>query len=175
MRQIVIQLDQFQPIAGNNYRWSEMLIHQLLDVMVFANAVLLRCHPEIPSIYELGRQGIIRYQREPPGLELFNGILQVIRDGGGDCDDLASARVAELQVRGSKYYPNGEPAKIHLVRFDQPGKGLLYHVQVLRAPTPEAPKGFIEDPSVVLGMPVPMNAPKAIVVPPPVNFNNRKG
>jgi len=69
------------------------------------------------------------------------------------CDDLAAWRVAELRVRGSADYPNGEPAQFMLRKFVRPGKPLLYHVLVKRAPTKAHPKGWIEDPSKILGMP----------------------
>lgn len=320
MKQIVLQLEQFTPICGPNMRWSEMLIKGLLELVVFANAVMLKCNPNILPMYEYARRGKIKYIRQPNGssVEKFVGIPTVLEQGGGDCfpegtwllkrgskivpiesidvgdeiwglndwtrveakadkgklrvdrialnnhedveltpdhhvyvmlcpkhgqvrhdgthadrctcpieqrvehrievrhlsegsvlaqpktqptiehgsicyrpnmirvqhiirgltirscwdiqtsdhrvylpehdvtvsncDQLVGWRVAELRVRGSPYYPNGEPAKLKLIRFDRPGKALLYHVIVERAPTPQYPHGWIEDPSRRLGM-----------------------
>lgn len=151
MRNIVLSWDLFSPDCGaGNVQWSEHIVHRLLELMADSNAILLKCQGnKIPNIYEAG----VIYQREPPGQELFNGIRQVIRDRGGDCDDLAAWRVAELRVRGSADYPNGEPAQFMLRKFVRPGKPLLYHVLVKRAPTKAHPKGWIEDPSKILGMP----------------------
>lgn len=163
MQQIIIDVGQFAPYCGGNVKPSEMLIERLLDCMVWMNSVLLRCQDaRIPWLYEAGRQGLVKYQREPPGIELFYGIEAVLREKGGDCDDLSCWRVAELNVRGDQwdaangfrpqsYYPNGEPAEIMLKKFERPG-ALLYHVLVKRAPTPQHPNGFIEDPSKALGM-----------------------
>lgn len=154
MKQIVLQLEQFGPVCGGNIRWSEMLIKGLLDWVVFANAIMLRCNPHILPMYEYARRGKIKYIRQPngPGVEKFVGIPTILHQGGGDCDQLCCWRVAELRVRGSPDYPTGEQANLKLIKYDRPGKPLLYHVVIERAPTRQFPQGWIEDPSRRLGM-----------------------
>lgn len=86
MRKIVLAWEQFEPVCGDNIKWSEMIIKPLLELMAFTNAVWLHCRGQnLPSLYECKRRGMVTYLREPPDLETFNGIAQVLRDGGGDC------------------------------------------------------------------------------------------
>lgn len=111
------------------------VIGKLLTGVVASNVSYLRRHPRTPHPYKAG----IRYQREPRGREHWKGIRQIIADGHGDCEDLASYLAAWYIVRG-------KCAKIHLVWKRTAGGGRLFHVQV------RGPSGRIEDPSRVLGM-----------------------
>lgn len=90
----------------------------------------------LPSIYSLP----VRYAREvtagglPGGLENWQTIVAFARSGVADCEDLATARVAELRE-------SGEPAQVRLTH-----QGRVWHVTVRRA------DGTVEDPSRKLGM-----------------------
>lgn len=90
----------------------------------------------IPPLYSAG----VRYRREPKPkhgnrLEQFALIPVVLRQGHGDCEDLAAWRVAELRMQGKRATP-------WIVRVNEH----LFHVQVKRG------DGTIEDPSRELGM-----------------------
>ena len=88
------------------------------------------------SLYDRG----IRYAREErdPSTgkikEEWRTLQDLERQGVGDCEDLAAARVAELREQGINARP-------YLTR-----KGRLWHVQVIY------PDGKVEDPSKILGM-----------------------
>lgn len=118
---------------------SEAVMHDLLTVLVRTNRRYLRKHPECPRLYEAD----ITYRRETT-VEEFNSIPVILKAGGGDCDDLAPWRVAELIER------DREPARIYVTCSQtQDGMGeprRLYHIRLKRA------DGTIEDPSEVLGM-----------------------
>lgn len=86
-----------------------------------------------PALYASG----VRYRREPlPVREQWKTVPAVLRDGHGDCEDLATWRAAELVVTGQD--PAARPV---LVRT---GRG--WHVVVRRG------DGSTEDPSRLLGM-----------------------
>ena len=133
----------------------------LMDAMSGINTLYLRGDPSTPSIYDplLG----IRYEREK-GTEEWKDIGWVLKDGVGDCEDLACARIAELRRDGIAARP--------WIKWSQmPGGGYLYHA-ILWRPTakknlppktrvrgkptiwraPEPWGGCIEDPSRMLGM-----------------------
>jgi transglutaminase-like putative cysteine protease len=84
----------------------------------------------IPPIYASG----VRYIRRDPD-ERWQTPTETLRRGGGDCEDLAIWRAAELRARG-------EPARVIVYR-SAPG---VLHAVVRRA------SGRIEDPSRRLGM-----------------------
>lgn len=179
MRQVVLELGLFDPaVAGSNVKWSEMTLRPLLEITAWANTVHLHFRPTLPSLYELGAAGVVRYKTENdnPGVEPFYSLIEVLKRNGSDCNNLCPWIVAELRFRGTRplwnqnnaraaadwkerqvRYAKGEPAAFRLVKFDKPGKPLLYHVQVWRAPTSVIPNPkdpmLIEDPSAILGMP----------------------
>lgn len=85
----------------------------------------------LPALYQSG----VRYRREPPGQEVWQLPHQTMALGYGDCEDLASWRVAELRIAG-------ENAKLV---FRRSGRR-LWHALVRRG------NGELEDPSKILGM-----------------------
>lgn len=104
----------------------------MLDALVRLDLLELK-QRRYPSLYKSG----VRYQREPkePGrFERWKTIRELIDTGFGDCEDLASARVAELRMMGVRAIP-------WLRR-----RGNTWHVVV------RYPNGRIEDPSRRLGM-----------------------
>ena len=73
------------------------------------------------------------------GGEHFRDIPAIIENNGGDCDNIAGWRVAELRVAGI-------PAKPYITWRRRPDNGMTYHAIVLW------PDGSSEDPSLLLGM-----------------------
>lgn len=71
--------------------------------------------------------------------EHFRDIPRILENGGGDCDNVASWRVAELRELGI-------PAKPYITWRTRADGGVTYHVIVLHA------DGSSEDPSLLLGM-----------------------
>ena len=92
----------------------------------------------LPSLYGSG----VRYIREDYTSEHpedWLDILETIHQGGGDCEDLACWRTAELQHAGER------ARVVWHRRLIGPGQTLL-HILVQRA------DGRLEDPSRILGM-----------------------
>jgi hypothetical protein len=104
-----------------------------LHALAAVNLDWLREHPTTPKLYEAG----VRYQPEW-GTEEWQDIPTTIERGYGDCEDLASWRIAELLFHGVKAGP--------FIRFRRDGQWLRYHVMV------KYENGQIEDPSLKLGM-----------------------
>jgi hypothetical protein len=73
------------------------------------------------------------------GGEHFRDIPRVIDNGGGDCDNVASWRCAELREKGIRARP-------YITWRRRPDGGMTYHVVVWW------PDGTHEDPSLLLGM-----------------------
>lgn len=93
----------------------------------------------IPSIYQAG----VRYIREPEGQEEWLDIGEIIARHGGDCEELAAWRVAELREQGI----DARPAWRHRRVSTPSGKeASLYHILCWIPGT-----GF-DDPSQRLGM-----------------------
>jgi hypothetical protein len=84
-------------------------------------------------------QADVIYCREPVGQEVWQSVAPLYASSIGDCEDLACARVAELNLAGRK-------ARVHLTSRQKSTGGRMYHVTVWRGP------GCIEDPSRRLGM-----------------------
>lgn len=109
---------------------------QAIEFLVGLNRTAIRrADGRIPPLYKAG----VRYQREGRTIagrpkEVWRLIPQVLRHGAGDCEDLASWRVAELREAGVNARP-------YLTRH-----GNMFHVRV------KHPDGRIEDPSKRLGM-----------------------
>jgi len=113
--------------------------------LVQVNLSYLRNHPETPKLYALAKQGRVRYQPEPIGKEEWCNIPQVIKQGWGDCEDLAAFRCAELISRGVLAVPN--------ISWRADGPQTIYHVTVLIGIRKQDKNSYIEeDPSKILGM-----------------------
>lgn len=109
---------------------SAELLMAALEGLVSVNMVLMD-RSGLPPLYRSG----VRYRRER-GTENWKNCEQVFRSEHGDCEDLSAWRVAELRRAG-------EWGAYCLVIKTGPS---LWHVQVMRA------DGYVEDPSVILGM-----------------------
>lgn len=136
------------------------LMHLARTLMALDLAYLAE-NPEAPGLYESG----IKYKAEESG-EAWKDYGALLSDREGDCEDLASARAAELVIRdGIRALP--------WISYRRDALGYLYHVRTWRSsidsalppveevrdrpvivPAPPNVGGWIEDPSLVLGMPV---------------------
>ena len=154
MRPIIFNLRMFD-IRGDeaDYLYSQECLQWLLEALVNCNRAYLRRYPQCPSLYASG----VRYARER-GTEDWSGIRCMLKTMRGDCEDLASWRVAELRER------TGEPARPYL-KFRRVNGFWHYHIQVMRYEKVGGvwlPKREIEDPSRILGMNVNEAKPLAI-------------
>lgn len=117
------------------------ILYAMLDALVLADVLFFQSNPQTPGVYEAGLQ----YQAEEIGHDDWRDVPSVLDHKGGDCEDLACYRVAELRVR------TGENCKPYIswqmVNSAKYGTFTLYHIRVQRA------DGSIEDPSKILGMP----------------------
>lgn len=107
-------------------------VQAALTGLVAIDVLELRSGIAWPGLYASG----VRYQREPRGVEEWQSIRDLKRTGRGDCEDLASALVAEW------WYAGDRGAHVVVVHS---GPG-VYHVLASRG------NGQIEDPSARLGM-----------------------
>lgn len=114
--------------------WNAAGIRCALAALTTVNRLMLRSAAAngqpYPALYESG----VRYKRQP-GPERFRPIPEVYRRQGGDCDQLASWRAAELREQG-----------IAAIAIPKRINNHLYHVVV------RYPDGHLEDPSELLGM-----------------------
>lgn len=129
---------EFRVSVSEDESSRDRVLKILLWALVDLNREYLRCNPRTPSLYKSG----VRYIREREGEELWPTIGEVIRAGGGDCEDLACWRVAELREQGVDAHPAWRHRK---VQMPSGAIATLYHILVW------TPKGF-EDPSKRLGM-----------------------
>jgi hypothetical protein len=109
------------------------LLRPLLFALVEVNLWHLN-HGNFPPLYSSG----VVYQPEPPGEEDWKDLVGCLRDGWGDCEDLACWRVAEYRKRGIHAVPEMYDRQIDCIR--------LIHVLC------RLPDGRLEDPSKQLGM-----------------------
>jgi hypothetical protein len=114
---------------------SQKAVLWLMEALVQINLTWLQKHPETPSIYDSG----VIYKLIPGVIDYWMDIPTIVRDGGGDCEDLACWRVAELRNIGVNARP--------YIRWKKKTESsYLYHALVWW------PGGRIEDPSLALGM-----------------------
>lgn len=127
------------------YRDERVPLLALYGAITFCNIDYLRTHPATPLLY---RSGIV-YAREAAldrQAEIVRDIPSLLRDGWGDCDDLACWRAAELVVRHGR---RAQPVMI------PGGRAARWHVVVRDLET-----GRMHDPSAKLGMRAPKGDPK---------------
>lgn len=101
---------------------------------------------EYVPLYQSG----VYYQEEPPGEEEWLDIPTLYKQGFGDCEDLACARVGELRRAGIAAVPAIKSRQFPIPRrMRRPNVSnliTLVHVMVL------LPDNTLEDPSAMLGM-----------------------
>lgn len=126
----------FKKAGADEFSRQNRKLLWFLEALTRCNVLWLETNPQAPMLYDSG----VRYRPEK-STEAWLDIPHILKARFGDCEDLASWRVAELRVRGVK-------AKPFLKWYNRPqGQNItLYHVQV------RYPDGRIEDPSKELGM-----------------------
>ncbi len=122
-------------LGGADFSRSNKKLLWMLEALVKCNTLFLESNPNSTPIYKSG----VRYRQEKD-TEAWLDIPHIIEARFGDCEDLASWRVAELRSQGV-------PAKAYLRWYSRPSDSItLYHVLV------RLPDGDLEDPSKILGM-----------------------
>lgn len=117
-----------------NRKYSQKAVLYLLEALVNINRLWIKMNPSTPGLYESGIRYIREYETED-----WRDIPTLIKNGGGDCEDLSSYRVAELRERQNiRCRP--------FIRWRKYNNFYLYHVLV------QHPNGRMEDPSAKLGM-----------------------
>jgi hypothetical protein len=136
MRRITFCLKLFQagvPSAEAEEIRSRAALLRAFEALAGINTTYLLTY-KAPPLYQSG----VVYVPEPPGREHWQDVPTTLERGKGDCEDLASWRIAELRVKGERAIP--------WVTWRRVGDGLRFHALVKRA------DGTIEDPSARLGM-----------------------
>jgi hypothetical protein len=114
---------------------SEAHLKVLLDALFNINRLWLKKYPKTTRLYSSG----VVYRPEPVGRENWQDIPSVIRQGYGDCEDLACWRAAELvETEGVAARP--------IYRWRRERGIAIYHIIV------RLPDGSIDDPSRRLGI-----------------------
>jgi hypothetical protein len=108
----------------------------LVKVLILADRLYLRQHPSTPKLYDARPRYL--HVEDPNVIEEWQNIPQTLALGTGDCKDLVSWRLAELQEAG-------EDAHLVVLEYPMP-PDTYFHLVVQR------PGGAIEDPSRILGM-----------------------
>lgn len=136
MFKVQIVLNAFK--GEKSRQQSEQSLRVLLNALFTIDRLFLRSDPNAPRIYQSG----VFYRAEPVGQERWRDIPTIVREGWGDCEDLACWRAAELVER------EGIAARPAYRWRRRPGL-TIYHIVV------RLPDGSIEDPSRQLGMGTP--------------------
>jgi hypothetical protein len=119
------------------------VLNSMLECLVQMNVAIMRAQ-RFPPLYTTH----VRYRQEPLGQENWRDAAIVLRDGFGDCEDLAAYRVAELRVLHKVHARCVFRWRTFMI--DGKTRVKLYHILV---GVPHEGKMLIEDPSKRLGMP----------------------
>ena len=129
---ITFVLDLFNGVG------DEALSHETLDVLLDALTEIdrnyLLAHPETPALYSLRDK--LLYMEEPPGQEDWQDIPTCLRMRYCDCEDVASWRTAEAQVR------QGLEARSSFSKHETANGATLYHITSKVGGRPEDPSRF---------------------------------
>jgi hypothetical protein len=168
LRHVLFDLDLFKNESDRDSSQKRVLV--LLEALTLINQFYLAENPDTPLIYQSGIEYKLPLQFEDPtasplyqylknsgapkdamdeykfmagatGGEVFRDIPRIIKNGGGDCDNVAAWRAAEIR------HHLGVAAKPFITWRKRPDGGTTYHVLVIW------PDGSSEDPSLLLNMP----------------------
>lgn len=167
LRHILFDLNLFENEQDRANSQKRVLV--LLEALTLCNQFYLQEHPNTPLLYQSGIEYKLPGQMDgapsplgewlkasrPPadamreyqdmaaatGGEVFRDIPRILENGGGDCDNLAAWRAAEIR------HHIGDPAKPYITWRKRPDGGTTYHVICCWS------DGSSEDPSLLLGMP----------------------
>lgn len=147
LRNVLFDVSLFQDESERANSQKRVLV--LLEALTLCNQFYLAEHPDAPLMYQAGIKykipaqfGTSSGEGGVPGYrgEVFRDIPRIIENGGGDCDNVACWRAAEIRHR------LGIGAKPYITWRKRADGGTTYHVIVLW------PDGSSEDPSLLLGM-----------------------
>lgn len=117
---------------------DEALAHASLNVLLDALTTIdrnyLLAHPETPALYSLRDR--LLYMEEPPGQEDWQDVPTCLRMRTLDCEDAATWRTAEAQVRERRQ------AQSSFSKHETDGGATLYHITTIVAGRPEDPSRF---------------------------------
>lgn len=129
---VIFKLHLFE--SPTDRQRSETCILWLCEALAAIDKTWIEAYPQTPPLY----QAPVKYHFDPARPDAWKDIPTIIKDGHGDCEDLACWRVAELRA-------SGIPARPY-IKWRRGSKGMIYHVVAWH------PDGRIEDPSLALGM-----------------------
>lgn len=123
-----------------------------LEALVVQDVRYLRANPHAPPLYQSGvrwrMEGVNTCTGRPA--EHFATVPEVLRQGWGDCEDLAAWRAAELRLAG---YSDAYAFAVRSGGMVHPMLGRVNLIHILVSRDGSCAPRAIEDPSVVLGMP----------------------
>ena len=106
MQSVTLQLGLFERspegfTTERERKHGRKILLFLMEGLSYANSLFLEDNPTTPSVYVRNEQGtfLLRYIPEEFTEEWLR-IPFIFKAGGGDCEDLACARVAELRRQG---------------------------------------------------------------------------
>lgn len=120
--------------ARRNPEQSKRYLECLCRCLVDLNLLYIAQNPNTPTLYASG----VRYRRDPPGVEDWQTIPEILDRRFADCKSLAAMRVAEILARGGKAF-----VQFH---WRDQNDGATWHIYV------QYLDGRQEDPSALLGM-----------------------
>lgn len=134
--------------------WDEATVVEAVDLLVEHNMRRLQQASRPLLLYPTAAAKGLRYRSEPSGSEDWLDVGGVIAAGGGDCEDLAAWRVAELRVYGAAALAPGDdgygqPGRLTAAAFLRAWPGGTYHCLVEYYINGVR---YVEDPSLRLGM-----------------------
>lgn len=103
------KVDLFREDGLSKRQASRIAMLQMLEALIWCDILHLQEHPDTPKLYQKDIQGI-------PGFRNFQYIPEIdteewldfpqsIREGGGDCEDLACMLIAEYHMQGINALP----------------------------------------------------------------------
>lgn len=144
MRPIHIKAALFErPSSKAELDRSRLVLLSIAQCVVQIDEIYLTFHPNTPLIYETDVRYHIEEETPDHFAEEWCDIPTIIRQGWGDCDDLATAVCAEYRT-GKR---TGEQVDANpLIKWAKRDGQFVYHMLVA------LPDGREEDPSKLLGM-----------------------
>ena len=129
LEKVTFKLRLFEDSKDKNR--SRRSVLWLMEALVQINKMYLLMN-KVPMLYDTN----VIYKIEAG--EIWKDIFNILKDGNGDCEDLACWRIAELQLAGISARP--------YIKWRKVGGTWIYHALCW------TPGNKIEDPSLALGM-----------------------
>jgi hypothetical protein len=122
------------------HEFKRRTLEGLLNALALADTAYLATQPHTPPLYQAG----VRYVQEPEGRDEWQDVPDTIARRTGDCEDLASWRMAELRAGEDPW----ARWRISVDDLPYPSGRIVttYHIALERS------DGRTEDPSRLLGM-----------------------